>query len=256
MEFQLYNVDLTEAKLYRSTSQFRTLTGKDVANLLYLNTLSLALMYLTEDTHEAARGYAKQTAQYGTYALFRTSATDIYMLAYQVNNPDNDYASMKDPIGSKKFLNRLHFDSRKHVSVMRRVQTGGAQPNELHSFLMRLESQLAVTDSRYKTWRREVATWDRASESRRTKVIRDINREFARIGGGSARRGEIAQALNTGKNRIDPQPQKKPGLGKKVAGAAAGAAAGSYVAGKLNKSKKAGAGIGAIAGYWAAGRSK
>lgn len=255
MDFQLYNVDLTEAQLYRSTAQFRTLTGRDVANLLYLNTLSLALMYLTEDTHEVARNYAGKTAQYGTYALFRTSATDIYMLAYQVKNPDNDYATMKDPIASKKFLNRLNFDSRKHVAIMRRIQTGGAQGNELHSYLMRMEAQAGITDSRYKTWRREVGTWDKASESRRSKVIRDINREFARIGGGSVRRGEIQQALNTGKNRITVDKPKKPSMARKLGGAAAGAAAGSYVAGKLNKSKKAGAGIGAIAGYWAAGRN-
>jgi hypothetical protein len=61
---------------------------------------------------------------------------------------------------------------------------------------------------------------------------------------------------------IEPEYQEpRTSFTKKVVGAAVGAAAGRYVAGKLatinvDRAKTVGTGLGAIAGYWAAGRSK
>ena len=62
---------------------------------------------------------------------------------------------------------------------------------------------------------------------------------------------------------VAPDTQQ-PGLGSKLAGAAAGAVVGRTIGSKVatalgkdeDKYKKVGTGIGAIAGYWASGRKK
>ena len=41
MDLQLINQEISEAKLFRSTRSFNTLDGKDVADILYLNTCLL-----------------------------------------------------------------------------------------------------------------------------------------------------------------------------------------------------------------------
>ena len=51
MELQLVNQEISEARLYRTTNGFKNLTGRDIANLLYLHTLSLYMM-LQDDSLE------------------------------------------------------------------------------------------------------------------------------------------------------------------------------------------------------------
>ena len=63
---------------------------------------------------------------------------------------------------------------------------------------------------------------------------------------------------------ITDKYKRRPGTGRKVAGAVAGAVAGRYAGKKIaqkfgkdvDKYKKVGTGIGAIAGYWAGGRQR
>ena len=51
MELQLINQEISEARLYRSTKQFGEFDGRDIANLIYLITMST---YLTStDFHVA-----------------------------------------------------------------------------------------------------------------------------------------------------------------------------------------------------------
>ena len=71
---------------------------------MYLNNLIMAMLYLDKDFNKTAKQYASATAQYSTYALFRTHATDMYLLAYHVT--DNDNFNTQDP-KQQKTLDRL-----------------------------------------------------------------------------------------------------------------------------------------------------
>jgi len=80
MDFQLINTeDLSEARLYRSTGKFRTMSGVDIAKLAYLNTLLPYLFSLDNTQSVFGKAYLEQTARYPTYSLFRTHATDLYI---------------------------------------------------------------------------------------------------------------------------------------------------------------------------------
>ena len=82
MELQLINQDLAESKLFRTTNGFKNLTGREIADMLYLSTLSLIMMYRDNKQQDYAIVYAKKTGQYGPYAVFRTAATDLYLLSF------------------------------------------------------------------------------------------------------------------------------------------------------------------------------
>lgn len=259
MKFELINQELSEAKLYRSSRQFGALDGSTVADLLYLNTLILTLMYETPSMREEAVEYAKKTSQYGSYALFRSFATDLYMLAYQVAHPNNDHAKLRNETDSKKFLNNLNFNERRHLAFVRKMAQEHMSDIEAHTFLHRLETQLRIKDSRYKTWRRKVLAWEKASESEKKRLYRMIQTEFNRLGQGTARRSELLIPLKDYAPAKIAAPRKKSNTGAKIAGVAAGALAGRYAAGKLSgmdkdRAKNIGTGIGAIAGFWAGGR--
>ena len=54
MDLQLINKEISEAKLFRSTRSFNTLDGKDVADILYLNTMVLYMLSRIDSTKDYA----------------------------------------------------------------------------------------------------------------------------------------------------------------------------------------------------------
>lgn len=264
MDFKLIDNEISEARLYRTTSAFGQLTGESVAELLYLNTLVTYLMYKDDKQHDYAKAYARQTTQYGKYTLFRSHATDLYLLAYMVSEPKTTSVKLKNFLNSQSYLNSLKFDKRTHWSFLSRLSQGNISDSQASPYLFRLESQLKIKKSIYKQWRRLIMDWEKLKYIQRQTVTARIVQEFRRLGKGSELMAPLGTMIKYKKYRIAKDVQQKPSFSKRVAGTAAGAVAGRYAGKKIakrfgkdiDKYKKAGTGLGAIAGYWASGRRK
>ena len=265
MDLKLVNQEISEARLYRTTNGFKNLTGRDIANLLYLHTLSLYMMLQDDSSENYAVAYAKQTSQYGYFSLMRTHGTDIYMLAYATKNPDNRYISFKDNRQSRKFLEKLRFNERQFHQFIAKMGRRADKKNEALSFFMRLENQLKITDSRYKSYRRMVLSWGKLRYNAKQLTVAKLSQEIRRLGRGSELVTPMTSMIKDRGLRVSSDyKEPRTSLTKKVATAAAGAVAGRYLGKKIaqktganvDKYKKAGTGIGAIAGYWAGGRNK
>ena len=185
MDFQLIDKILCESRLYRYTHNFNQLEGKDIANLLYLNTLATYMLTLDDETHTYGINYAKTSSQYGNYSLFRTHGTDLYLLAYLVSNPDNDHIKLDRNIQSKKFLESLKFLPRMHWRFMTDVAHFNVHTYDAYSMFYRLETQLKITDGKYRRWRRLILDWNNLKDIQKQLVIVQIVQEFRRIGRGS-----------------------------------------------------------------------
>lgn len=196
-EFKLIDTELSEARLYRGTRQFGTLSGKDISNLMFLNTLLIWTFSRSKRESGYAREYARQTAQYGAYPLFRTHATDLYMLCYQICHPNNDYVILKDRGTGKEYLKSLQFADKKHIGFMRKVATGQADVSEANAYLLRLDGQMKITDGRYKRWRRSCLDWRNLSMIQKSTLIYQIAQEIKRLGGSTGRHSEILVPMQT-----------------------------------------------------------
>lgn len=268
MEFQLINKELAEAKLYRTSRQFGALDGRTIADLTFLLSMTTYMVSrMDEGLDELGRGYAKATQQYGTYALFRTHATDLYLLCYQIKNPGNDNIKLRDHVTSKKFLNTLNFNSKNHITFMRKIVGGFADDRMAQPFFFRLEQQLKITDARYKQWRRVINNWEKASQNTKDVLKQRLVTELRRLGARGSELFPIVMGTLTLKRKREVWKGNKekeiarPDTARRLAGTVAGAVAGRYAAGKLagmdkKKAKNVGTGLGAIAGYWASGRRK
>ena len=263
LDLQLIDKDISEARLYRTTSGFNQLTGESVAELLYLNTLITYLMFKDDKQHDYAKAYAKQSTQYGKYTLFRSHATDLYLLAYLVSNPDSKSVNLRNKLVSKKHLNSLKFDKRTHWQFMYKIANDRVSDTVASPYMFRLESQLKIKKSMYKQWRRLIMDWENLRYIQRQSVTTRIVQELRRLGRGSEIMTPLTSMLKYKKYRVrDKAPKSDPfkKLGGAVAGAVAGRYAGKKIAQKFGKNvdkyKKAGTGLGAIAGYWAGGRQK
>ena len=157
MDFQLIDQDLSESKLYRYTGNFARLSGRDIADLLYLQTLSVIMFTKDKEQQDYGIAYARKSTAYGPYALFRTHATDIYMLAYAIKHSDN--MSLKISGKDRKFLDGLQFNNRQHFNFLRKLGQTTPSRSEISSFLIRLERQLDIKESQYRLFRRLIVDW-------------------------------------------------------------------------------------------------
>jgi len=266
--FQLLDTkDLVEARIFRTTNNFKNLTGKDIADLLYLTSLSLYLMYKDDKQYDFAISYAKQSVQYGPYTLFRSHATDLYMLAHVCNSNHRQNFRFYKNNESQKFLQSLNFNNRTHWNFFAKLKSGMLNDTEAHPYFFRLESQLKVQDSRYKQWRRLLMDWENLRYRQRQLVTTQVLQEYRRRARGSEMVSPLSTMVKYKKYGVSDKFSKdpyRPSTAKRVAGATAGAVAGRYAGKKIaqklgkdvDKYKKAGTGLGVIAGYWASGRKK
>ena len=107
MELDFLDNEITEGRLFRTSRNYQKLTGRDVADLFYLTSLAIYIMEKDSKQTNFAKAYAKRTTQYGPYALFRTHATDLYLLGYVVDNPNNENIKLKNHIPSVGYLNSV-----------------------------------------------------------------------------------------------------------------------------------------------------
>jgi len=264
MEFQLIDKEISEARLFRTSRQFKNLTGRQVADLLYLTSLSVWMMAKDGKQEAFARAYAQQSTQYGPYVLFRTHATDLFLLAYQINEPDNRNVDLDDSFESKRFLKSLKFNNRQHWLMISKIASGKETNSEMNTFFMRLESQLKISHSRFKQWRRLISDWSNLKYSQRQMVVAAVIQEYRRYAKGSEMVSPLSTMTKYKAYSISDKYKDEPSLARRVAGTVAGAVAGRYAGKKLatatgknvDKYKKYGTGLGAIAGYWASGRQR
>ena len=263
MELDFIDNEITEGRLFRTSRNYQNLTGRDVADLFYLTSLAIYIMEKDSKQTDFAKAYAKRTTQYGPYALFRTHATDLYLLGYVIDNPDNDNIKLKDHLISTGFLKSIKLQNRRHWNFFNKIGRGAIVDGPV-SFFISLETQLKIKDARYKSWRRLATDWQSTKYRSKQYVTAKLIQEFRRIGLGSEMMTPLQTMTKYRSYEITDKYKRRPGTGRKVAGAVAGAVAGRYAGKKIaqkfgkdvDKYKKAGTGIGAIAGYWAGGRQR
>lgn len=262
MDLLLVNQELCESRMFRTTRGMRDLSGRDVANLAYLNTLVVYMLLQDDVQHEFAKKYAEKTAQHGAYRSYKTHASDLYMLCYAITNPENRHLNFRNHSDSVRFLNKLRFDPFRHYQIMRTMSKSADKRNEIASYFFRLESQLHITDGAYKQYRRLITDWGNLKYSSKQLAVVKLTQEIRKIAKGSELLMATTTMIRYKSYMVEPEYEKpRTSFSRRVAGTAAGAVAGRYLAGKLSSQptdrvKNIGTGLGAIAGYWAAGRRK
>ena len=263
MELDFLDKEITEGRLFRTSRNYQNLTGRDVADLFYLTSLAIYIMEKDSKQTNFAKAYAKRTTQYGPYALFRTHATDLYLLGYVVDNPNNDNIKLKNHIPSVGFLNSVKLQNRRHWNFISRLGRGDRIDGPV-SFFIGLENFCIFKKLGLISWRRLATDWQSTKFRSKQYVTAKLIQEFRRIGLGSEMMTPLQTMTKYRSYEITDKYKRRPGTGRKVAGAVAGAVAGRYAGKKIaqkfgkdvDKYKKAGTGIGAIAGYWAGGRQR
>lgn len=189
--FQLIDTELCESKLYFASAKFSAISGDHLARALFLNNLLLFILSQEPEHQQFAQKYALKTIQYGRYAVFRTHATDLYVLSYAVLHPDSEQIALRDGRQGVRYLQTLDLDQQMSIEFIRRIAAGTHTSSQATRYLYRLETQLRVRDGRYRLWRREAALWDQVRPAVKAQIIKMMLAEVTRLGGGTVRNSEL-----------------------------------------------------------------
>jgi hypothetical protein len=255
--FKVINNSISQSRLYRATQGFSTLTGEAVSELLFAHTLALVVALQDWSTAAAATRYALHTGRNQNFTLFRTTSTDLYALAYMVDNPGSNRNNLRNRSVSTAHLRSLTFDGQYYAKMLFRLGNSNVGVNELTTFLYRLQIQLNISGELVAA-RRAVTNWHQETDGARRIALTRIRRAMLQRAGTPNQDLLLMVNKMLRNDRFRYRSLRvRPSMPGRLAAPVAGAAAGAAAAGAVDdKYQAAGAGLGAIAGYWASRRRR
>ncbi len=238
MELSFINKEITEARMFRNRAILRKLSIEDVANFAFLNTLLLFIVYSENDTGLAGVDYAEKTIRYNSFDHYRISGSDLYIAYYILFNTAGDELIGGTPEGNALARSRINVPMYMLRKMFKEMANDSLRIDSafIQRFFLMLEKKLNIKTSNYKSIRRLVQNWHKASTPEKQLVVTRMSMYFRT----NARLAELfpyLEMLARKKNwNIDNanNPETKSGMKKIATGALrlAGAATAGYYLGK------------------------
>jgi len=157
--------DLNESKMFRTKQRVEGTNARDMADFAFMNMLALYIMSNEYDMAPAAAAYATRTMQTGNFNNYRQSGNDLHVALSSIkNNMPN--AGDKNEMQ----LGRINLNDVKIKAYLNTIKAGkpviGAG-----AFFMRLERDLDIKSSNYRSIRRLVQDWPRLNKMQKQLVI-------------------------------------------------------------------------------------
>ena len=173
MELEFIN-ELCESRLIRQKKHINRYTAKDAADLVFLYACILNILKNEFKYAPVASRYAKQTFMFNNFNTFRVNGTDMYILLTGLVGTDDTSDMFADKEASDLFLADLRINVPQLKEWLRLTAKGVVRKNIDSQFLYRLEKQLKVNNSQYKSARRLSSDWANLKHGQKTLVITRI----------------------------------------------------------------------------------
>lgn len=157
--------DLMESKMFRSKSRVEGSNARDMADFAMMNMLALYILSNEYDFAPVAQDYARRTMAYGNFNIYRAGGTDLNVALTAVKNGMAD-AGDKNQLQSSKF----NFNDVKIKAFLNTIKAG-RKPMGVPSFFMKLERDMDIQNSNYRSIRRLVQDWPRLNKMQKQLVI-------------------------------------------------------------------------------------
>lgn len=205
-KFEFLNDEMTEARLFKSPSQFVSQSGEDIAANVYAHMLSLQAMKYTDPGK--ARKYAGQTLKFSGFDGVRSGATDLHNLIAGLEKKGG-YSIPTAQI--KRYL--------------RNTQNGVFDTQLDRRTLLAVERSLKVRSSNLKSMRRIISDWPRALPNERRAGATRLGFMLNHYAKGS----DLAVPYNRSVRNIAANDAKSPYTGNTFAKTVAATAAGAFL---------------------------
>ena len=161
--------DLQESRMTKDNGNAKKLTYTDCGERMYLTLLALETMRQYPDFKAYVQRYAKKTAGFEQYKMYRIMGTDLYNFTYFLVGDSGAQDKLKDPESAK----RMRASTKLPTSAINRYINTIAQgktPVQVNNLFQAIESAIKVTNSDYKSIRRNLMNFARLTKAEKRLI--------------------------------------------------------------------------------------
>ena len=157
--------DILESRMFRSKSKVEDSNARDMADFAMMNMLALYILSNEYDFAPVAQDYARRTMMYGNFNSYRAGGTDLNIALTAVRNGmagDGDKNDLQN--------NKLRFNDVKIKAFLNTIKAG-RPPVSVPTFFLRMEKDLDIQNSNYRSIRRLAQDWPKLNKMQKQLVI-------------------------------------------------------------------------------------
>jgi len=191
--FSFIRENCNESKMFRNNN-LSQMTLRDTADSVFLNMLTLYMLSCEFETRPFAQDYARRTLMFGNFALPRVGGTDLYQGLHIMMNPNGATAKkLKAPEQNTALAAQLKTNSKLVRLFIKGIADGTLDRVTAIRIMYRLEGQMVIDISNYKSLRRLITDWQNQTTYQRQMCVTRLL-QYYRIRG---RRSELLPVLDT-----------------------------------------------------------
>ena len=169
--FSFITENCNESKMFRNAS-ISQLTLRDTVDSVFLNLLTLYLFSKEFETAPFAQDYAHRTMMYGNFTLPRVGGTDLYQGLHIMLNPTGPTAQyLKAPDQNLVLAKQLRTNAKLVKQFLIGIAGGTLDRITAIRLMYRLEGQMDIDISNYKSLRRLITDWENLSTTHRQLCV-------------------------------------------------------------------------------------
>jgi hypothetical protein len=153
---------LKESSLLRSLSAAQRYSARDMADLCILYMIGLHILRCEFDTAPFARDYARSTVSYNNWQQLRINNTDLYQILNILISKNPHWTDkLKNAASSELFLQEIQIDPHVVKQFLHNLVKPNWDPQLSGRLLMRMEHDLRIQVTNYRSMRRIASDWTR-----------------------------------------------------------------------------------------------
>jgi hypothetical protein len=200
-DFSFITENCNESKMFRN-NYLSQLTLRDAVDSVFLNLLTVYLLSKEFETKPFAQDYARRTMQFGNFNLPRVSGTDLYQGLHIILNPEGAMAGkLKAHEQNTALAQELKTNKKMVLDFLRNISTGRGDTTSAIRIMYRLEGQMGIDISNYKSLRRLITDWDNLSSHQRELCVTRLL-QYYKIRGKHSELYPILDRLAAGKGYV------------------------------------------------------
>jgi len=192
-DFSFIKENCNESKMFRN-NYLNQLTLRDTVDSVFLNLLTLYMLSKEFETAPFAQDYATRTMSFANFTTPRVGGTDLYQGLHIMLYPTGNTASLlKAPEQNSALAAQLHTNAKLVKDFLRGISSGTLDRTTAIRIMYRLEGQMGIDISNYKSLRRLITDWENISTVQRQLCVTRLL-QYYRLRG---RRSELLPVLET-----------------------------------------------------------
>jgi hypothetical protein len=196
--FSFIRENCNESKMFRNT-YLNQLTLRDTVDSVFINMLTLYMLSKEFETAPFAQDYAHRTLMFGNFNAPRVSGTDLYQGLHIMLNPTGPTAQqLKAHDQNLVLANQLQTNAKLVKEFLLGIATGSLDRITAIRLMYRLEGQMNIDISNYKSLRRLITDWENLTTHQRELCITRLL-QYYRMRGKRSELLPVLEALSKNK---------------------------------------------------------